>query len=436
MTREVKYNGLRKRDTYEEIIDLLQSGESDRIQYPNRIASQIMNSPYMKQIDGFSFLDLQQQQERQQKEILKQMMMKKISEQTGIHYTTTQHLLDREKRDGIAEQVKQDLTDASEFGSAMEKSFDTDVKEGLDIQAKHKQLRLDAVSRFTTEHLQAAHGSPAKLAEMAVNIGQVSPQRPADPDKMVVESGLENEIARKAREEALLNVREQYKERESQAKKIQKEQHEQEHQDALSEAVSSLQQQASELYQISGSHASQQHTPASSRKSSSGRVESAPATPAQSSGAQVYTIPPRRIPPRPENYHIASPERSEGYGISPIPPKSSSGPTPASSGSRARSVPPHNHTPSSAHTPSHSPGQSLDQSSRRTPASAHTPSGSPPPSQTQSSRSRSKSRTPASAQTPSGSPPSSVRAKSKSQASTPSSKYYGTPSGGRYVYKK
>lgn len=432
MTREVKYNGLRKRDTYEEIIDLLQSGESDRIQYPNRIASQIMNSPYMKQIDGFSLLDLQQQQERQQKEILKQMMMKNISEQTGIHYTTTQHLLDREKRDGIAEQVKRDLSDTSEFASVMDKSLDDDVKKGLDTHALLKQARAHVASKFVNEIFTAAHGSPAKLAEMAVNIGQVSPQRPADPDKMVAESGLVNEIARKAREEELVRQREYEKEQEAQAKKIRKEQHEQEQQDAFSEAISSIHQQASDLQHISGSHASQVQTPVSSKKSSSAE-RSMQGTPGQPSDP-VYVTPPRRITPRPENYHIASPERSEGYGISPIPPKSSSGPTPASSGSRSRSVPPHNHTPSSAHTPSHSPGQSLDQSSRRTPASAHTPSGSPPPSQTQSSRSRSKSRTPASAQTPSGSPPSSVRAKSKSQASTPS-KYYGTPSGGRYVYK-
>ena len=59
----VNYTGLKKRDTYDEIVALVEAG-GGVIKYPYRVASQILNSPYMKQIDNETLMDLQNQQER------------------------------------------------------------------------------------------------------------------------------------------------------------------------------------------------------------------------------------------------------------------------------------------------------------------------------------------------------------------------------------
>ena len=63
----VNYTGLRKRDTYDEVVALVEAG-GGVIKYPNRVASQILNSPYMKQIDNEALMDLQNQPERLNKQ--------------------------------------------------------------------------------------------------------------------------------------------------------------------------------------------------------------------------------------------------------------------------------------------------------------------------------------------------------------------------------
>ena len=56
----VNYTGLKKRDTYDKIVALVEAG-GVLIKYPNRVASQIPNSPYMKQIENGTLMDLQNQ---------------------------------------------------------------------------------------------------------------------------------------------------------------------------------------------------------------------------------------------------------------------------------------------------------------------------------------------------------------------------------------
>ena len=92
---QVNYNGLRKRESYDEIVailehditklqypDRVQPGKkrrypyipdafNARLRYPDRTAMQILNSPYMKQLDGETMLEMQKQQDRLSKENLK-----------------------------------------------------------------------------------------------------------------------------------------------------------------------------------------------------------------------------------------------------------------------------------------------------------------------------------------------------------------------------
>ena len=48
---QVNYNGLKKRESYDEIVATIENDQT-KVKYPNRVASQIMNSPSMKQVDG------------------------------------------------------------------------------------------------------------------------------------------------------------------------------------------------------------------------------------------------------------------------------------------------------------------------------------------------------------------------------------------------
>ena len=42
---QVNYNGLKKRESYDEIVATIENDQT-KVKYPNRVASQIMNSPF------------------------------------------------------------------------------------------------------------------------------------------------------------------------------------------------------------------------------------------------------------------------------------------------------------------------------------------------------------------------------------------------------
>ena len=62
---QINYKGLKKRDSYDEIVSIIEAGGC-KIKYPDRYATQLANSPYMKQIDAETLLDLQDQTLREQ----------------------------------------------------------------------------------------------------------------------------------------------------------------------------------------------------------------------------------------------------------------------------------------------------------------------------------------------------------------------------------
>ena len=67
---QINYKGLKRRESYDEIVQLIANG-CGVISYHNRSATQMDNSPYMKQLDAETMLDLQDDTLRSQKEQLK-----------------------------------------------------------------------------------------------------------------------------------------------------------------------------------------------------------------------------------------------------------------------------------------------------------------------------------------------------------------------------
>ena len=63
---QVNYKGLRRRESYDEVVSIIENDQA-KIRYPNRVAVQILNSPYMMQLDTEALMDMQNQQDRMSK---------------------------------------------------------------------------------------------------------------------------------------------------------------------------------------------------------------------------------------------------------------------------------------------------------------------------------------------------------------------------------
>ena len=74
----INYDGLRKRDTYNELIDYIQFGQ-EKITYPDRFAKRIRESPQISNLldgEGLGKGDMEEQQLNHMKEILKEFAVR------------------------------------------------------------------------------------------------------------------------------------------------------------------------------------------------------------------------------------------------------------------------------------------------------------------------------------------------------------------------
>lgn len=74
----MNYNGLRKRETYDEIIDYLQ-GKQEMIRYPDRFAKRIREHPYLTQLDGEGLAEIEEQQQNEWKEKEKEQRVREAA---------------------------------------------------------------------------------------------------------------------------------------------------------------------------------------------------------------------------------------------------------------------------------------------------------------------------------------------------------------------
>ena len=75
---QVNYNDLKKRESYDEIVASIE-GDQTKVRYRNRVAMHIMNSPYMKQLDYETVMDVQNQQDRLAKQKMKDVVLQEIA---------------------------------------------------------------------------------------------------------------------------------------------------------------------------------------------------------------------------------------------------------------------------------------------------------------------------------------------------------------------
>ena len=160
----LNFTGLRKRDTYDEIVDIV---EKDRtiIKYPNRQATQLLNSPYMKQINGDSLMDIEKQQSNLMKEKMKDVILQQISGLTGIPHIK---LRAEAKPQGIAVRAVDSDMEANERRDMNVEDMRGQIAGLLDATQKVKEDKSERIAQTMREtHEQ---GTEAPMAhEMAMS---------------------------------------------------------------------------------------------------------------------------------------------------------------------------------------------------------------------------------------------------------------------------
>ena len=81
----LNYDGMRRRETYDEIIDYIQNRQ-EKIKYPDRLASRLRNTPELSNLldgEGDSVTDLEQQQREQYTNIEKDLRIREMATQTN-----------------------------------------------------------------------------------------------------------------------------------------------------------------------------------------------------------------------------------------------------------------------------------------------------------------------------------------------------------------
>ena len=68
-------DGLKRRQTYEEVIDYIEN-DKDKIKYPDRTAKQLRNTFELSQLDGVGMRIMEQQQFKEAKEREKEDLLK------------------------------------------------------------------------------------------------------------------------------------------------------------------------------------------------------------------------------------------------------------------------------------------------------------------------------------------------------------------------
>ena len=113
------YNGLRKKTTYDGLIDYIQN-KQPTIKYPNRLATQIMNSKELTKLDDLGMGGIEEQQENIAKEKQRVVLIQQQAEREG---TTAKNLMSMRTKPRISKAQRK--KDNKVFSSATAQDPDT-----------------------------------------------------------------------------------------------------------------------------------------------------------------------------------------------------------------------------------------------------------------------------------------------------------------------
>jgi hypothetical protein len=202
---QVNYKGLRRRESYDEVVSIIENDQA-KIKYPNRVAVQILNSPYMKQLDTEALMDMQNQQDRMSKNKMKQLVMQELASQTGTPFVQMRAQHDPARQAGVMSQLKSD-SDYQEALDDRASEFRTEVGEMLNAQTQTEMGKKFEMANLVSQHLSDQVQRYHPVADDMVAEREI--QAVADTDMKATQTGLlreEEELRRMADENRKLEL--------------------------------------------------------------------------------------------------------------------------------------------------------------------------------------------------------------------------------------
>ena len=155
---QVNYKYLKEREPYE------RSSPSSRtirrkVKRPNRVAMQIMNNPYMKQLDYETVMDVQNQQDRLAKQKMKDMVLQEIARQTGTPYVQLRAQHDPSRMAPAVQQARS-ISDYQEALEDRVSDYMDEVGEMLNAQTQTETSRKFEMADLVAQHLRGESYHP------------------------------------------------------------------------------------------------------------------------------------------------------------------------------------------------------------------------------------------------------------------------------------
>jgi hypothetical protein len=184
----INYTGLRKRPTFEAIVDYLANGQ-EKTKFPNRLAKIIRNHPYLTQLDHIGMWEMEEQQENAWKEKEKEHRVKELSSKGTQSAPEARTEMRRETGATSSTQYfdlgKQD----TEMTEEMDDVIQEGVKRGRDAeQSRNKRMaRTVEVAKshleYVPENLHFAHFKASAAAPSAAAPSARPPRSRSPPPK-------------------------------------------------------------------------------------------------------------------------------------------------------------------------------------------------------------------------------------------------------------
>jgi hypothetical protein len=171
MSYGINYDGLKKRETYNEIVDYLEN-KQEKIKYPNRLAKQIRNTPQLSNLldgDGENIQNIKDQQHDKsilamREEIIKQYAMQ--NNQTEKVIKTIQKPVTNPDIHNI---FTSDETESSGGGDIVEE-YDNAEEETEKAKEKSKEVVQNAVMSMLNKTGEIMGGSLILVAKGSYNV--------------------------------------------------------------------------------------------------------------------------------------------------------------------------------------------------------------------------------------------------------------------------
>jgi len=222
----VNLQGLRKRPTYDELIGNL----NENYRYPNRVATQLRNSPQLTNLldgEGMGFVEMEKQQLNRMKEELKEHSIRQAAAETGgtaqvlraLETNRTQHYetaTDNQSQfddlhdtignvtDAVESNKERQLVDAAaqnqrELDKSMVKDYVSRLVGKSLMKNYVSQLTMDTMKKLTTGSSSSSSELPPNMVEFVEQGGVVHPPSSRSEEKEqlfrnLTKRQLENEL--------------------------------------------------------------------------------------------------------------------------------------------------------------------------------------------------------------------------------------------------